>query len=309
MKKFFAIIILLLQIPLFIALVFTINLKFALFNPVKLKAMITESNLPVIVTSYVQDKIIKDNNLKLDEGQTLEDLNTGINKEEIAKSLTGTIDKFFSGIADPNNKNIDFSISLPAQIGDQNMSYEKKLDFSNPTYRLLGQINIFILALLIASLIGLLIFVLLISDKAKGRFQALGIYLIIGAVLTLLLNMTLNYLLPDLVTALMKASNFIKDPVLITGVQKAVENIFKDQKLWYYIESAGLLISGLVVLWLSNYFNKEDLKDIDKLAPQRPPEQKQAPQPAPQPAPAPTPKPATSVEKTKTTVPPPQAPS
>jgi|GEM_PF-2307246 len=263
MKKFFAILIILLLVPLFIVLLFTINLKFALFNPQKLKAVISDSNLPAIVTSYVQDKIIKDNNLKLDEGQTLEDLNAGINKEEISKNLNGAIDQFFAGISDPSSKDINFAISLPMQIDGQNMGYEKKLDLSNPTYHLLGQINIFILTLLGASIFGLLIFILLISDRAKGRLQALGIYLIIGAALAFLLNLIVNFLLPGLASALLKASDFIKEPLLITGVQKTVESIFQDQKLWYYIESGSLLILGLIVLWLSKYFNKADLKEID----------------------------------------------
>lgn len=260
MRNFFATIFIILFSLFFVVLIVTLNLYFTVNKPVKVKAILDTSGVYDTAAYYIRQNIVEENNISMDQGKTLEDLNELVSAESIKSVFDDTIDQIYKAINDPTKENLKFTVRFApsSTIMGQDLTFEKKVNLTgNPVIYYLSKIGLVFLALIVVSALWLYLAIL----TAKGaKFKWLASALLVPGIIILCITLSF-YLAPQqYYEFLADKINFVKDPILLNGFRRLIENLAGSLRFYFALESAVLVILIGLFYYLGSLYQHEKLE-------------------------------------------------
>jgi len=260
MRNTFATLFIILFSLFFVVLIVTLNFYSTVNKPAKVKAILDTSGVYDTAAYYIRQNIVEENSVSMDQGKTLEDLNELISAQSIKSVFDDTIDHIYKAIGDPTKENLKFDVrfSPSATILGQDLTFEKKVNLTgNPVINYLSKIGLVFLALISISALWLSLAIL----TAKGaKFKWLASSLLVPGVIIFCITLSF-YLAPQqYYEFLADKINFVKDPILLNGFRRLIENLANSLRFYFALESAIIAILIGLFYYLGSLYQHEKLE-------------------------------------------------
>jgi len=250
-------------------LIFLVDIRFFAGNPQNLKDMFDKSNMYSLVSGNLRDNFVTDNNIAIDQGQSMEIISETINDNAVKYIAEDAIDQLYLALEERSPKviNLDFQLlydSIASQTGvelQQDTIDQKQitLDLTKQPSRWIVSNFDFALYFAIICCALFLLLIILIARSAKTRLIAvsisLGITLLLIAAITIAL-----YLLPGKIAQLNLIGQTSLDIRIQNGLNKVI--LYSTQTLTKYfaIEVIALAIAEAVMLYFISSTKKPKIE-------------------------------------------------
>ncbi|MEI6499371.1 MAG: hypothetical protein WCO23_05395 [bacterium] len=240
-------------------LILLINIRIFAANPQNLKTIAEKSNIYSLITGNLRDNFVRDNNITLDQGQSMEIINETISDTSIKYAAEKSIDQLYTAIRkqQPQIITLDCQLlygSIAKQTGvtlnqdliDQN---QIKIDLTQGTTRKIFQNFDLLIYFVGICLVILLLTIILLARNNKERLISflisLGlVLLILSAILVML------YFFPGKISAYSILNLEAMDVRIRNGLGKIVLASTQVFAVYVVIEITIILIIESVFIYL-----------------------------------------------------------
>lgn len=263
MRKLLAFIFITLFVPLSVFFFVLLNLRVSVNSPSSLKDAAQRSGVYDVAAAYIKGKVVQENNINLDQGNTFEKLNEEITGDFSKKIVDEAIDRSFEVLKGKDKNSSYFLVSF--ENSDLGYSFNKSVQIKDNIFVVLYQkIWLVVLILGLAGAISLILAILCLKDLT-ARLSWIGSGLVCLSILLFLLFIFIKNFEPQSIENLIKQTSFFVDPKLINGFVKYILAVFTGQSLLYYGESAVLFFLGCFLLFSSGALKREVIDKIDAM--------------------------------------------